>query len=49
MKFARCICIYLLTVVLQIAWSQQKAQPIYQNAKAPIPERVRDLIGRMTL
>src|SRR3954454_9396917 len=49
MKLARYITICLFTCVLHSAWSQKKAQAIYQNEKAPIPERVRDLLVRMTL
>jgi hypothetical protein len=49
MKIARYFTICLLAFVLPSAWSQQSTKPVYQNEKAPIPERVRDLLGRMTL
>jgi beta-glucosidase len=49
MKLSRTIAISLLALILPCAWSQQKPKPIYQNEKTPIPERVRDLLGRMTL
>jgi len=49
MKLPRYFAICLLALVLPYAGSQQKPKPIYQNEKAPIPERVRDLLGRMTL
>ena len=48
MKIAR-FTICLLSIGIPVAWSQQPATPIYQNEKAKIPERVRDLLGRMTL
>ena len=49
MKLARYITICLFTCALHSAWSQQKARAIYQNEKAPVAERVRDLLVRMTL
>src|SRR5208337_1092775 len=39
----------LLVLGLTVASSQQAPTPTYQIDKAPIPERVRDLLGRMTL
>jgi beta-glucosidase len=49
MKVTRCITICLFTFALQFSWSQQERKPVYQDKNAPIPERVRDLLGRMTL
>ncbi len=49
MKVTRYITICLLTFALQFSWSQQEDKPLYQDKNAPIPERVRDLLGRMTL
>jgi beta-glucosidase len=49
MKVTRCITICLFTFALQFSWSQQEGKPVYQDKNAPIPERVRDLLGRMTL
>jgi len=43
--FAAC----LLVLAVSSASSQEKAKPVYQDAKAPIPARVRDLLGRMTI
>jgi beta-glucosidase len=39
----------LLVLGLTGASSQQPPKPAYQNEKAPIPERVQDLLKRMTL
>jgi beta-glucosidase len=39
----------LFVLGLTGALSQQAPRPTYQNEKAPIPERVRDLVGRMTV
>ena len=49
MKLVRNIAICLLALALPNARSQQKPRPIYQNEKVPIPERVHDLLGRMTI
>lgn len=49
MKIARYFMICLLAFVLPSVWSQQNTKQVYQNEKAPIPDRVRDLLGRMTL
>jgi beta-glucosidase len=38
-----------IVLAASVAWSQQSKRPIYQNPEAPVPERVRDLLGRMTL
>ena len=39
----------LLACGASCALSQETKKPVYQNADAPVPERVQDLLGRMTL
>lgn len=39
----------ILTILLGTAGNILAQQPIYKQAKAPIEQRVQDLIGRMTL
>lgn len=39
----------LLALGFGAGWSQQMPKPKYQNENTPIPERVRDLLARMTL
>lgn len=43
------IRIVAITVVLFFAVSARAQQPLYKNAKAPIEDRVNDLLGRMTV
>lgn len=43
------IRIVAITVVLFLAVSARAQQPLYKNAKAPIEDRVNDLLGRMTV
>ncbi len=43
------LTVSLIVLGLTGAMSPQANRPTYQNEKAPIPERVRDLLGRMTL
>jgi beta-glucosidase len=49
MTITRCTIICLLATLMPQAWCQTSNQPIYQDEKAPIAERVRDLISRMTV
>jgi beta-glucosidase len=49
MKFARCFVACLLGLAVSIATSQQKSKTVYQDPQAPVAERVRDLLGRMTV
>ena len=39
----------LLVLGIHAGWAQQTSKSTYRNEKAPIPERVRDLLGKMTL
>src|SRR6516165_7880286 len=41
--------ICLLVLGATCARSQREAQAIYMDPQAPIPDRVRDLLGRMTV
>lgn len=43
------IRIVAITAVLFFAVSARAQQPLYKNAKAPIEDRVNDLLGRMTV
>lgn len=43
------IRIVAITVVLFLAVSARAQQPLFKNAKAPIEDRVNDLLGRMTV
>lgn len=43
------IRIVAITVVLFLAVSARAQQPLYKNAKAPIEDRVNDLLGRMAV
>ncbi|MBQ9287605.1 MAG: glycoside hydrolase family 3 C-terminal domain-containing protein [Bacteroidaceae bacterium] len=43
------IRIVTITAVLFFAVSARAQQPLYKNAKAPIEDRVNDLLGRMTV
>jgi beta-glucosidase len=44
------LCIFLWFAILQVfGWSQDNSNSIYKNPKAAIPDRVRDLLGRMTV
>lgn len=43
------IRIVAITAVLFLAVSARAQQPLYKNAKAPIEDRVNDLLGRMTV
>jgi len=49
MKIVRNFAACLLAMVLPCAWSQKESKPVYRNASRPTAERVRDLLGRMTL
>src|SRR5271170_6022332 len=49
MRIARFTIWALIAIAMPQARSQQPAKPLYQNEKAPIPARVRDLLARMTL
>ena len=49
MRFARYFVACLLGLAVSNAMSQQKAKTVYQDPKAPVAERVRDLLGRMTV
>lgn len=44
----RCVAIILLTGLTTQLSAQQKS-PVYKNAHAPVAQRVKDLVGRMTL
>jgi beta-glucosidase len=41
------VCV--LVVAASVTSAQQSKVPVYQDPKAPVPERVRDLLGKMTL
>ena len=41
--------VLLLLLVRQLAAAQRAPTPLYRNASLPIAERVRNLLGRMTL
>ena len=49
MKKLTFISCLLLSGCLAGAMAADKKQPIYKDAKAPIEERVNDLVSRMTL
>ena len=49
MKFTRGIIVCLLALAVPQARTQQEKKPVYSDPKAPIPARVRDLLGRMTV
>ena len=49
MKKLTFISCLLLSGCLAGAMAANKKQPIYKDAKAPIEERVNDLVSRMTL
>ena len=38
-----------LALAFPPAWAQQQTSPVYKDASKPIPARVADLVGRMTL
>ena len=38
-----------LALAFPPVWAQQQASPVYKDASKPIPARVADLVGRMTL
>ena len=43
------IVISLVVIAIPSAWSQKASTPIYRDAAAPISDRVRDLLGKMTI
>ena len=43
------IVISLVAIAIPSAWSQKVSTPIYRDAAAPISDRVRDLLGKMTI
>ena len=43
------IACLLLSLLVQAGYAADTSIPVYKNAKAPIHERVEDLLGRMTL
>src|SRR3954468_8994435 len=50
MKITHRLATYAVALVASVAGAQQNQKPpIYRDPKAPVPERVRDLLGRMTL
>ena len=49
MKRALFLVICCLQIFHCTGWSQEKGNALYKDAKAPIPDRVRDLLGRMTV
>lgn len=49
MRIAHRLSVCGIVLIASVAWSQQSKRPVYQNSEAPVPERVRDLLGRMTV
>lgn len=49
MKIIRSLTICAIVLAASVAWSQQGKKPVYQNPNAPVADRVRDLLGRMTV
>jgi len=49
MKKVMLFCICLFTLFLTIAFSQDNSKVVYKDPKAAIPDRVRDLLNRMTV
>ncbi len=49
MRNALRLALFAISVVATVSSAQQGAVPTYKNPKAPIPQRVHDLMGRMTL
>ena len=49
MRIAHRLASVALVVVVSAGLAQQSNVPAYKDPKAPVPQRVRDLMGRMTL
>ncbi|HXJ89802.1 MAG TPA: glycoside hydrolase family 3 N-terminal domain-containing protein [Candidatus Binatia bacterium] len=49
MKRALLLVLCWLAIFSNVGWSQEAAKALYKDPKAPIPDRVRDLLGRMTV
>ena len=49
MKRALVCLACLISLCGSVALSQENANPVYKDPKASIPDRVRDLVGRMTV
>jgi beta-glucosidase len=49
MKFAHRLAIFALIFATTNCLAQQSSAPVYKDSKAPVPQRVRDLLGKMTL
>ena len=49
MKRALLLVLCWLAIFPSVGWSQEVAKALYKDPKAPIPDRVRDLLGRMTV
>jgi beta-glucosidase-like glycosyl hydrolase len=49
MRIVHSLTMVAFVLVASVVWSQDSANVIYKNPKAAIPERVRDLLNRMTI
>jgi beta-glucosidase len=49
MKFADRLAFFVLVIAATAGWAQQGNVPVYKDPKAPVAQRVHDLLGRMTL
>lgn len=49
MKKSVLIVLCILLVIVPLSFSQDNAKATYKNPNAPIPDRVRDLLGKMTV
>ena len=48
MKMTRLAALMIVLILIPVSLSAEK-KPLYKNPKAPIEERVEDLLNRMTL
>ena len=48
-QFFAMVALLMMTIAVQAQNSKPASTPLYKNAKAPIEQRIKDLLQRMTL